>query len=1001
MNKNFFKFIPAALALVALSSCSADDLWNASVDHELGKKTLVVNEVELDSDEGTMRSSMKSEGNVRVFNKGDQVRAYDDKLQAYDLYDFNEKSTFVTDEKTSDVEEPLYMLFPSNMVHYGSWKKGLGMFALMKLAVYDDTPSNNGTLTYAEEKVDGETAYLSNIPEFGLISSSENGLKAEPVFLTGMLKIKIVDGANHVSGIKVHSLKSDGVTPNPEMPLWGYFDAVLETADGMSTSVNKSRLVKSTETLLDAPTSAHATLEVKLDAEQLKNYTSYIYIPIIPTITKAEAESGMTAKTYPALKVEVNKGSGYEELTTFYGKEIKTNTVYSAGANKKTMEIRFPSIDVKATSIADINAALEKYAAVEEEDLIVNVEVATSSSILIKEGEKLIIPELKNNLVLNIKSVVGNDGETLEIEDKDVVGTGKLTIALDGQNFAADIQSESAHSIEVKQTASETFAGVMVNNENSNFTFNSAIATGKTLLIANAKEVTFKKDPTVDVTVNNGKVIVDKDVTAFASNITSVVGDIVVDGAVTGEITSERGNVTIHGTATTITITDDGVVSLIGKLNAESKYVAESGSVSELTTSGDVLVQLLGEGEAITSSLTLNGTTKQTITLNQGYIKALTATDAKEVAFVQTTGQEGLTAIGAATYTPATTTKPANVDFGTSKWNEKKISDDYLEDYVIGTTGNRPNVYTASQFASKDGSTTIALYADIDLNNKKWTAIATQKGHVTGNGHTIKNVKLSYKAPSSSDPVAKQQGLFGTLSADVAIEVSNLTIDGVSLTDDAAKVKVENLGAFAGSVGENGAKFTKVTVKNVNFAGTTVSRINVGGLIGKAEGDVTLSEVSTAGSIAGYHTMGGLVGLSEEGVNIDAKCASTVTFDRSYDSKETYDLDYLRVGQYVGTVTGNSGNVVKLPAGANLKPVIIAKDNEIKKQINYSENGKAYYYDIVFDQTLIGWSGDENIVVGVTVGTDAAKSYGVLKYTPNYSGDEKGKYFLYYVSKSK
>ena len=111
--------------------------------------------------------------------------------------------------------------------------------------------------------------------------------------------------------------------------------------------------------------------------------------------------------------------------------------------------------------------------------------------------------------------------------------------------------------------------------------------------------------------------------------------------------------------------------------------------------------------------------------------------------------------------------------------------------------------------------TTVKLTADIDLEGEEWTPIGTSstkfKGVFDGDGHTIKNLKIT------SDNDGDKVGFFSAV--DTNGKVQNVIFDGAVVN-----VKTRGVGVVAG----NGGTFDSVTVKNAKVS----SYGQAGGIVG-------------------------------------------------------------------------------------------------------------------------------------------------------------------------
>ena len=143
---------------------------------------------------------------------------------------------------------------------------------------------------------------------------------------------------------------------------------------------------------------------------------------------------------------------------------------------------------------------------------------------------------------------------------------------------------------------------------------------------------------------------------------------------------------------------------------------------------------------------------------------------------------------------------------------------------------------------------TVALVADIDLNNQAWTPIGqTQvssfQGTFDGQGHTIKNMTVNYTGTNSNYAC----GLFGwiELHNGAPIVIQNVKFDNANVTG------IKYTGVVAGYA--NGASGAEI--KNCVVTNSTVT-----------------SNSKNAGGIIGYMGKGVLTGNTVSGCTISAKC---------------------------------------------------------------------------------------------------------------------------------
>lgn len=927
MKMNYFKILPAALAILALSSCNSDDFFG--LDNLDGKKTMVVNIAEPETDEDVTRSSFYG-SNQRIFNAADQLRAYDAQLQKFDVYTYQTADKFTTEDPVLE-GTPSYMLFPANMVNYGAWKKNVGMFALMKLA--DD----HGVLTYGEETrtIGGNdvTAYLSNIPEFGAVTAMEDGaLQANAVYLTGMLKIKIENGASNVLAIRVSSQTTTG-DPNPSLPLWGYFDAKLDAESALTAAANKSKLIPSTEALVPVKTNANAVLVVDLPAAQMKDYTSYVYIPIIPTTTKAE--NGTTGK-YPKLKVEyfdtsddtkdakypsdvlANNGT-WKELTTFTDKQIKTNTVYSKKADGTEMKIGGFILEVNATGLKDINDAIAKYSTLSGPKTIV-VNLADNLSIpaandgnYVEGAKKILLPQLNDNLTIQIKGASLTTNE-LVIEDKEGVtaGAGKFTLELiTADKTCTKVNSSSAHAIELKTSGDEDtkFAGVEMHNTASELTLNGNFTTIPAEFKAtDMKSLVIATDPNIAI-VSSVPVTIKSGINNASGVVAKGGASVFVDKAA---LDADIKLIDVQAAATNT-----------NKVGESADVLVEAGTIAKLKLHKDITKLQMTGGTIANLWGDKNDEGKFEPTKNL---------------LISTSGTAVITTVGA--YTAGTAAK--QLQFKSTWKNTGDIAS-------AAFTGGK--IYTAAQLANIDLADDAELATDIEIvptpaagKSTVWDSKDLAAYDFDGKNFTIKGLN----APLFED-------ITGGATAGAKTTVKNLKLTNVNIAT------ASNAGALAQTTVINKfVDFVNITVEGTSIGAAEgpadLESVNVGGLIGLSQATSTITNCSAQIKVQGFTALGGLIGNAEGGALTFVKGAnkSNVSFERTVKITGTSKvMQYAEVGNLIGTVSAATNITIGV---ANDTYAHFFTDNINPTTLEFSKN---YTGDGTFaglDQHEIGYS---------------------------------------------
>ncbi len=151
------------------------------------------------------------------------------------------------------------------------------------------------------------------------------------------------------------------------------------------------------------------------------------------------------------------------------------------------------------------------------------------------------------------------------------------------------------------------------------------------------------------------------------------------------------------------------------------------------------------------------------------------------------------------------------------------------------------NDEAAREFEGKD----VIIDADLDLGNKEWTPIGSLehpfKGHLIGNNHKIKNLKITQ---SGMDYV----GLFGYIQGQSSIhaKVDSIYVIGSTITGG------NNVGVLCG--GAFNTEFAHCGIQTATINGVT----KVGGLIGMLKNSTVFISYAKGMTITVSHEWGGL-----------------------------------------------------------------------------------------------------------------------------------------------
>lgn len=220
----------------------------------------------------------------------------------------------------------------------------------------------------------------------------------------------------------------------------------------------------------------------------------------------------------------------------------------------------------------------------------------------------------------------------------------------------------------------------------------------------------------------------------------------------------------------------------------------------------------------------------------------------------------------------ATVHKYANgfCESNSSHYQEAKT--DINNYYEIGNAGQL--FWFAAQVNGGATSINGKLTADINLENKEWTAIGTEAkpytGKFDGNGKTISGFKLTAKSSF--------QGLFGVVSGGI---VKDLTVDGkIDIT-----ATVTNIGGVIGKV---------------------ISRTSYSAEINNVVSRVTITDTRTVDT---ENRISGVGGITASSAGITENSVTTVT---RFKNCSYYGNITIQCGSSVGGVVGNAQDTIIL-----------------------------------------------------------------------------------------
>jgi len=1004
--KKIFKFFPAALAVMALASCSDIDAPEQNGAYTTSEKGDLVVEVEPFDNIAATRALRDSTGGGLTFENGDAFKVYDDELYKYDVYKFNNDAFYL--EGSPVLQAPKYGLFPAENVVRGYFDRNIGAsgmtvgeFAIPHVISYDAA---------AEQKINGKVYYAADLPMFGLASFNNNKVYVSKLrHLVSVLELKLENVKDNATFLKLSCNK----------PLTGTFVAEL---DASSEDARKKVALKLGQSDLKVYN------EMYIDLTTIPNRLGVLYIPIIPgyeankVAMKLEYTDNAVATANTVAALDKTLAITWTNTGLMFPKE-------EFGVNQlKKASWAFELTDMTPNKVS---ALLDAYKTSEDD---IEFELADVFTIGTEAayGTTIAIPQLKDGV--DVKVSLGEDfdewdnGTTgtaapLVIADADETKPFKGTFVLNvGDILDGSLTTQNAGDLTINLPE----ATVQIVGD---YTTTDILSGSTALTITAAKKVIFGDDndaPTADEIAAGTYFKTKVAPTALTLDADPNKNVQAIEIAKYTQYTGNFNEVYVAGTKTTSLPVDFELTvngALIGNVDfshlfgAETKVAsnfsyfraadaaAKTAITGNVTTGGDIEIALGAEGEAISGTLTMTGA-RSDIDLKQGYIKELTIDvlnngDWENYCYANLNlgTSEGLTAIN--TITEAIPTTPGQGGYFKVKksvWNGSKISNvtynaastKYYDAYTTFTELDKETktlkaavnnaIFTASQFASfaNLASATSQLCNDLDLNTKAWTGYAI-KNTFEGNDHTISNLALNAGA-----------GLFASTSG--AFTVQNLTISGVTVP---AATTGSNVGGLLATTANN-VTANKLTITGINIDnGGSKALSNVGGLIGNVTaGTITLTDVYVDGAIKGYSNLGGLLGTISGGsvAATAGKYSALVAITNNFQTGNELDMPLAKIGGFVGSMDSKTITTLTFaaPKADPIAPVHAYPTFEVMSNINAEVGNRVWF---TAEQPYVGFSGQKAIGAAlgspVTFKATKAGATTVTEYYASPTGYEK------------
>lgn len=219
--KKFAKFIPVALGLLTLASCSNDNLFGESQDAaQLKEGDMIVSMTELQEDGETFTRGYTSRDTKsrRWFSGEDRLRVYGLNFSgAFDTYEFvqglkADKGAFRRINSHTSLSDPSWAVFPYEQIEGGLWEQLPGLYntrvtvdmTIPQIVEYD------AAYDAANYDTDKQPYYLDNIPRWGKVTGTADGaqLQTELKWMTGVLRLQLAGAPAYSNGFRVQMFEN-------------------------------------------------------------------------------------------------------------------------------------------------------------------------------------------------------------------------------------------------------------------------------------------------------------------------------------------------------------------------------------------------------------------------------------------------------------------------------------------------------------------------------------------------------------------------------------------------------------------------------------------------------------------------------------------------------------------------------------------------------------------------------------------------------------------------
>lgn len=463
--KKFMKFIPVALGMLMLASCSNDDFLgdNTKTDiyADLGDGDMVVHAPKPlwggDAVTRALRDFVPGKQPLIFYQRNDILRVYDDALTKWDIYEYRQKDDqdpnsplkFRRRHVTNLNGPATYALYPKEDVIDAKWEyTNEELNQTHTVAWVNIAPKMEYVAGY-DRQTDPDNKYAryqDRLPQWGQVISSDKGyVETHIEYLTGILCVQMAGVNEYAKWLRVQLIDKDGKALN----IAGQAQVELAVNDKLKVAYETDGI-----TVIESETARITTNDFVKGAKQ------EIVVDMTKDVQLSDADRKHAKIFVPLACTDLEKKAVCIQVS--YSNEAKAPTTDEAWipcwsqCNTVIERGRYywndPEINlaIDGTTPCAISDALELMAQEAEGKIV----LSTTNPIMINsECKRIVIPNTEYPVVIDLSNGVYGEtaGETLTIEyddpDGEIFPSTVTLIAdcarIDGtttNDFALDVQ---------------------------------------------------------------------------------------------------------------------------------------------------------------------------------------------------------------------------------------------------------------------------------------------------------------------------------------------------------------------------------------------------------------------------------------------------------------------------------------------------------------------------------------------------------------------------------